>query len=100
MNNMKDIIISVPSPTSRKIAREMGDVSRYRKRAETLEFARNLIRWGNTKTIEVEGKELNKREAIILASDKPACRALLKKHKIPVPTARKKLPRNWEKSKT
>lgn len=64
----------------------MGDVSRFRKRAQTLEFAHNLIRWGNTKTIEIEGKELNKREAVILASDKPACRELLRKNKLPVPT--------------
>ena len=87
---MRDILITIPSPTSKKIAIEMGNISRYRRRAETLEFANNLIRWGNTKTVAVEGIELNRRDAVILASDKPACRALLRKHKLPVPTESEK----------
>lgn len=81
---MKNKIISIPAPTSRLIARAMG-ISRFRKRAEYLNSAENLIRWGNTKTVNVSGLELNPREAILLASNKPECRKKLLEAKIPVP---------------
>src|SRR5574343_453887 len=81
---MRTIIVSIPSPTSRTIAREMGNVSRYRKR--DLIEAQNLIRWGSTKSIRVSGIELNNREGIMLASDKPKCRKVLREAGLPVPT--------------
>ena len=81
---MKIKLISIPAPTSKLIARAMG-ISRYNKRADYLDRADNLIRWGQTKTVEVDGLELNNREAIILASNKPECRKTLFENKIPVP---------------
>jgi hypothetical protein len=81
---MRTRLISIPSPTSKAIAREMGDVSRYRKR--DLTEAENLIRWGSTKTVRVTGKELNTREGVLLASDKPECRRVLREAGLPVPT--------------
>lgn len=81
---MKYKMVTIPSPTSRIIARKMRLVSRYRKRV--LDKAEILIRWGNTKRVNVQGLEINTREAIILAGDKPRCRELLRSKNIPVPT--------------
>lgn len=81
---MRTKLISIPSPTSRAIAREMGDVSRYRKR--DLTEAENLIRWGSTKTVRVTARELNNREGVLIASDKPECRRILREAGLPVPT--------------
>lgn len=64
----------------------MCNVSRYCYRANKLDYCDNLIRWGHTKEVEVEGIELNNREAIQLTSNKPECRKFLRENGIPVPT--------------
>lgn len=84
---MTNKLISIPSPTSKQIVRDMYGISRYAKRANYLDRAENLIRWGHTKTVEVSGLELNKRDAILLSSNKPECRKVLAEAEIPVPKA-------------
>lgn len=44
-----------------------------------------LIRWGSTRNNIIANKTYNKPVAIIRASNKPLCRAILKRNEIPVP---------------
>lgn len=79
---MKTVLLSIPAPTSRKIARGLR-VTRFRKTIPV--YADVAIRWGSTKSFTPSGLELNKREAILLSSDKPETRRVLREAKLPVP---------------
>lgn len=78
-------LISIPSKTSRIIAQELG-LPVYFKRHSVPELE-NAIRWGSTRSLIVSGVELNKAEAIKLASNKAETRRVLAEQHIPVPVA-------------
>jgi len=80
---MNAIIISNKSKTARALAQELGIVSN--PNVLTAEN-QNVIRWGTTRTLSISGKELNKAEAVKLASNKAKARQVLLEAGLPVPT--------------
>lgn len=79
-----NIILANRSKTIKRISREIGIPTYLDHEIPPLQVDR-IIRWGSTRKILGNVKEYNKRESIILTSDKGRCRDFLMQNGILVP---------------